>query len=206
MQCNTDHITPTVTVATQLKPLDISLRISILKIKINKKIEFSIEMSRNYDELTTIPFVNSTMQEDFEGDHYRHIDKKPSSCPPGDEDIELEYRELEVELEHLQLDSDYSDSRSLAQFKQNKNSNKKVFKSFQEKYPISMPEMSYFSKSSSSFVDNNFYEYDEDSKVSPRMKVNRREMSHKDFSKQDLHKIYQELNVIHNKLVVSKKF
>ena len=154
-------------------------------------------MSRNFDALTTIPY-NSTMQDLDELDTFSLMENeiKSNEDHSGDDD------EAEDAF-HAQLASDDHNFEEITTVSKLKNSHKKVLKSFREKYPMSMkiPQMPCFSSSSNSL--NSFD--DEDTCNSERnnpyatSRSNRRQ---EPFSKQDLNKIYQELNIIHNKLVV----
>lgn len=163
-------------------------------------------MSRNYDILTSVPY-NSTLQDDqepqslsiMENDletekNFEEIDVY-NTLTENDEDLHLsEYEDLH------QIDS--SQRLSLENFEQ-KNFNRtrvdnKVFKSFQEKFPINLHRSSsYFDE------DDDYFEIENGLRLS---KINQRKSSSvaKKSEKQDLNnkKIYQELNIIHNKLVV----
>ena len=164
-------------------------------------------MSRNYDILTSVPY-NSTLQDDLE----------PQSFSIMENDLETEQNFEEIdeyntvtedddvinlsEYEDL-YQTDSSQRLSLENFR-HKNSNRtqvenKVFKSFQEKFPINLQRSSSYYEE-----DDDYFEIENGLRLS---KINQRKSSGvtQKFEKQDLtnKKIYQELNVIHNKLVVS---
>jgi len=140
------------------------------------------------------------MQEDLEGDVYLQMNETDMKNGSDLDEIELEERELEEDLEHLRINTDIDESlserRSLGHFSRT-HSNKKVFKSFQEKYPINMPHIC------GQIVENQRDAYcasNTRSNTCQQGKENNNKKGY--FSKQDLNKIYQELNLIHNKLVV----
>ncbi len=151
--------------------------------------------------MTTIPNYNSTMQEDLEGDVYLQMNETDMKNGSDLDEIELEERELEEDLEHLRINTDIDESlserRSLGHFSRT-HSNKKVFKSFQEKYPINMPHIC----DQVTLAEN---QRDAHCTSNTRLTCQQRPQNNNKkgyFSKQDLNKIYQELNLIHNKLVV----
>jgi len=142
------------------------------------------------------------MHEDFEGvnDVLQMYESQMKTSSEIDQ-IELDERELVEDLENLKMDSEIEESlserMSLGYFSK-RFSNNKVFKSFHEKYPINIPRMS----SQNTLIesqDENYYDLNTKQECQKRMmKINKKDQ----FSKQDLNKIYQELNLIHNKLVV----
>lgn len=96
------------------------------------------------------------------------------------------------------------------------NSHKKTLKSFQEKYPLSveLPNMLQYSSSSNSlnsFSDNDgtHFEVTQHQYQHHQYHENRDQdiwANRKSMNKHDLKRIYQELNTIHNKLVVIRDF
>ncbi len=170
-------------------------------------------MSRiNDDVLTSIP-VNSTMQDlnDFsllesDNDHiYPNYDYE-------DDDTESEFNEDDDDennetYEKTNFFTTYHDSKSTNRNKINRtddlkemtnitrinNSQKRTLKSFQEKYPTSveLPNMlQYYSSSNNSL--NSYSDENTQQQNDYRKSIN----------KQDIKLFYQELNTIHNKLVV----
>ncbi len=164
-------------------------------------------MSRNYDGLTTIPY-NSTMQDELDEENYSVTENEL-----GIQNLSPNSNHLELELEDQLRLSDcgesehtvYHEIRTMTPLDiHSRSSNtKRIFKSFQEKYPISMPEMNCFSSSLNTYDDQeDCFLMNGHSLDNPRRKQS---SGSRHLGKQDLHKIYQELNVIHNKLVEEYK-
>lgn len=160
-------------------------------------------MSRNYEGLTTIPY-NSTMQDELDDENYSVIENEldikdlSGNCNPLVAELEDQLHLSDHEGSEQTV---YHEIRAMTPLDIHSRSQntRRVFKSFQEKYPINMPEINCFSSCLNSYDDQeegfyaNGYSLD-----NPRRKQS---MGSKHLGKQDLNKIYQELNVIHNKLV-----
>lgn len=93
------------------------------------------------------------------------------------------------------------DMREMTNITRINNSHKRTLKSFQEKYPMSVqiPNMLHYSSSSlNSYSDDGVNQFSSNANRLSAYQIN---SNRKCLSKQDLSRIYTELNTIHNKLV-----
>ena len=174
--------------------------------------------NNNHEEFTTIP-VNSTMQDMDEIDDFSLVDSENERRYTNyDDDYQTEsefddYDETTFESKLYTLNTynemasrnprqylNHSDDlKEMTNITRINNSHKKTLKSFQEKYPMSveLPNVLYYSSSTS------LNSYNDDGNSIQRGNPNFNSIQKRPMSKQDLGRIYQELNTIHNKLVVS---